>query len=109
MLRISDLRHKDVINCQDGKRLGFIRDIEIDIIRGGVEAIVIPGPTRLLSLFAKNDEIVMPWRQIKKIGVDVILVEPDNPTPALCKLTDQPRGPADKTPDLDDDIDFFAF
>lgn len=109
MLRISDLRNKDVINCVDGKRLGFIRDIEIDVNKGGVEAIVIPGQTRLFALFARNDEIVLPWRQIKKIGVDVILVEPDNFTPTLRNLADDSRMIADKKPDLDDDIDFFAF
>jgi len=81
MLRISELRNKDVINGQDGRRIGFIRDIDIDLARGCIDAVVIPGDSRFFSLFGKNDETVLTWRQIKKIGVDVILVEPDKYQP----------------------------
>ncbi len=56
MMKISDLRNKDVISNNDGKRLGFIRDIEIDPDRGGIDAIVIPGETKFFSLFGKGDE-----------------------------------------------------
>ena len=77
MLRVSDLRHKDIVNITDGRRLGYIRDVDIDLQAGQINAVVIPGEAGFFSFFARGDDMVMviPWRQIKRIGVDVILVE----------------------------------
>lgn len=71
----SDLKVKEVVNVLDGKRLGTITDIEIDIESGRLTAIVVPGPGRFLGLFGRNEDIVIPWDKISKIGVDCILVE----------------------------------
>lgn len=75
MLKTSDLKLKEVINVLDGKRLGAITDIEIDIETGRLTAIVVPGPGKFLGLFGRNEDIVIPWDKINKIGMDVILVE----------------------------------
>jgi len=75
MLKTSDLKIKEVINVADGRRLGTITDIEIDLESGRLTAIVVPGTGKFLGLFGKNDDIVIPWEKIHKIGLDVILVE----------------------------------
>ncbi|MDR7865780.1 MAG: YlmC/YmxH family sporulation protein [Sporomusaceae bacterium] len=75
MIKTSDLKIKEVVNVIDGKRLGAITDIEIDIESGRLTAIVVPGPGRFLGLFGRNEDIVIPWDKISKIGVDCILVE----------------------------------
>jgi YlmC/YmxH family sporulation protein len=75
VLKISELRLHDVINVIDGKRLGMIRDIDIDVENGRVKAIILPGSNRMFNFLAKNEEVVVPWENIVKIGVDVILVE----------------------------------
>lgn len=75
MLKTSDLKTKEVVNVLDGKRLGTITDIEIDIASGKLTAIVVPGPGRFLGLFGRNEDVVIPWDKISKIGVDCILVE----------------------------------
>lgn len=75
MLRVSDLRHKDVVNNNDGKRLGFIKDIELDLNEGRIKAIILPGENKLFSFFGHNDDLVIEWHSVKKIGLDVILVE----------------------------------
>jgi YlmC/YmxH family sporulation protein len=75
MFKISDLRNKDVVNSLDGKRLGFIRDIDIDLAEGRIKALILPGESRLMGLFGRNDDIIIEWGKIKRIGVDVILVE----------------------------------
>lgn len=75
MFRISDLRHKDVVNNIDGKRLGYIKDVELDLNEGKIRAIILPGENKMFSLFGRNEDIVVDWQQVKKIGVDVILVE----------------------------------
>ncbi len=71
----SDLKMKEVINVIDGKRLGTITDIEIDIDTGRLTAIVVPGAGKFLGLFGRNEDVVIPWEKINKIGSDVILVE----------------------------------
>lgn len=75
MLKTSDLKLKEVINVIDGKRMGNITDIEIDIETGRLTAIVVPGIGKFLGLFGRNDDVVIPWDKINKIGMDVILVE----------------------------------
>lgn len=75
MLKTSDLKLKEVINVLDGRRLGGITDIEIDIDSGRLTAIVVPGIGKFLGFFGRNEDIVIPWDKVNKIGTDVILVE----------------------------------
>ncbi|MCL5057486.1 MAG: YlmC/YmxH family sporulation protein [Actinobacteria bacterium] len=76
MVKISDLRLREVINITDGRRLGPIKDIDIDLEEGRINAIILPFPgARLIGFFSRENEIVIPWDKIIRIGVDVILVE----------------------------------
>lgn len=74
MVKISDFQIKDVVNVFDGRKLGNIGDIEINLHSGRIEAVIIGGTGKVLGFFGKEDEIVIPWRNIIKIGEDVILV-----------------------------------
>jgi len=74
MIKISDLRSRDVINILDGKKLGNIIDIDLDLDNGRVLALVLPGRVKGF-LFTKREEVVVPWQKIVRIGRDVILVE----------------------------------
>lgn len=73
MLKISEFQLKDVVNVADGKKLGNVGDIDIDLTTGKIQAVIIGG-SRVLGFFGKDDEIVIPWKNIMKIGSDVILV-----------------------------------
>lgn len=75
MVKISELKQREVININDGKRLGIVYDVEIDMEKGKIDAIVIPGTGRVLGLFSKESDIVVSWENIKKIGTDVILID----------------------------------
>lgn len=75
MVKISDLRMREVINVMNGKKLGLIKDIEIDLDAGRIKSVVLPGNGKVLGLFGRNDDVVVPWQKIKKLGMDVILVE----------------------------------
>lgn len=75
MLKASDFRQKEVINIEDGKRLGFVCDVDIDMEKGVLNSIVIPGGGKVLGIFGGDDDYVIPWKQIRTIGDDVILVD----------------------------------
>lgn len=74
MVKISEFQIKDVVNIADGKKLGNIGDIDINLTTGKIDAVVISGSGRVLGFFGKDEEMVIPWRNILKIGEDVILV-----------------------------------
>lgn len=74
-LTITDLRCKEVICIADGRRLGFVSDIEVEIPEGMVCALIVPGPCRILGLFGRKDDYRIPWGCIKRIGPDIILVD----------------------------------
>ncbi|WP_352418489.1 YlmC/YmxH family sporulation protein [Proteiniborus sp.] len=75
MVKATDLREKEVINVKDGTRIGYISDLDVNLEKGIVEAIVLPGPGRILGLFGKNQDYVIKWQNIIRIGSDVILVD----------------------------------
>ncbi|MBO5413903.1 MAG: YlmC/YmxH family sporulation protein [Clostridia bacterium] len=70
-----DFKHKEVINITDGKRLGFVQDVNADLETGMITSIIVPGSTRLISFFSSSNDIIIPWQNIKCIGDDIILVE----------------------------------
>ncbi|MHB1652133.1 MAG: YlmC/YmxH family sporulation protein [Desulfitobacteriaceae bacterium] len=76
-MRISELRLLDIVNVKDGRRLGPIKDLDLDMERGVVKGIVVPGVTRSWGFFGggRSEDIIIPWDRVKKIGVDVILVD----------------------------------
>ena len=74
MGRALTFKQKEVINLNDGKRLGYVQDVEADFESGEITAIVVPGTSKLFSVGGKND-IIIPWNKIKRIGEDIILVD----------------------------------
>ena len=80
-----ELRCKQVVNVVDGKCLGHIIDIVFDLKCGRILGLVTPGWRRWF-LFRPREDIFIPWRNVCKIGDDVILVElkPHGFGPAQC-------------------------
>ena len=70
-----DFKHKEVININDGRRLGFVQDVTADLESGVITSIIVPGNTKLFNMFSGNNDIIIPWQNIRCIGDDVILVE----------------------------------
>lgn len=75
IMRICELRKKEVINLCNGSRIGFVVDLEFDLKRGCIEAIIVPGPCKCFGILGHEKEYVIPYGCIKNIGPDVILVE----------------------------------
>lgn len=70
-----DFKHKEVININDGRRLGFVQDVTANLETGTITSIIVPGNAKLFNLFSSGNEIVIPWDKVKCIGEDLILVE----------------------------------
>jgi len=77
MVRVSDLKQKEVVNVADGSRLGFVCDIEFDQKTGKVEAIIIPGAGKMFGVFGHEQEFRVKWADIDQIGDDLIIVDAD--------------------------------
>lgn len=77
--RASAFRHKEVIDISTGNRLGFMTDIDVDLDTGRVNAIIIPGKRRFFGFLPPEEDMVIEWHRIKKIGDDIILVETHSP------------------------------
>lgn len=73
IMSINELREKEVINICDGKRLGFICDVQLNVCTGCVVAIVVVYDNRLIG-FSKGSEIVIPWDKVQCFGKDAVLV-----------------------------------
>ena len=73
--RLSDLRYKEVINVISGQRLGFVSDAEMDCTDGRIIALIVPGPARFFGLFGREDDYVLPWECISRLGDDIILID----------------------------------
>lgn len=77
MIKLSEMREKEVINIRDGAKIGLIYDFEINLEKGEVMAVVVPGPGKILGIFGKNKDLVIDWKNIVRIGTDAILVDID--------------------------------
>lgn len=76
MTSTEDIKNKEVINIYDGKSMGYVSDIEIDLEKGTIEGIVIPSPRNIFNIFGRvEDDYVVRWENIRTIGDDVILVD----------------------------------
>lgn len=73
-MRLSDLQNKYIVNVKDGKNIGNIIDVRINEQNGSIESLVIE-PNKNFFSFAKGKvDTEIFWRNIEKIGEDVILV-----------------------------------
>ncbi|MFA5602718.1 MAG: YlmC/YmxH family sporulation protein [Bacilli bacterium] len=72
---LSELQSKDVININDGKRIGTIVDARIEDSTGKIVALVIESKKGVFGFLSNRPELEVFWDQIVKIGEDIILVK----------------------------------
>ena len=107
-ISFSELRCKEVVNACDGRKLGKIIDIVFSGDTGKIKGIVTPYLKR--GFFGKGQEVFIPWRCVKKLGEDVIIVDIngadqlDSQTTASedcgCTATPQEDNCTDRNPDM---------
>ena len=74
-IRFTQLQCKEVICVSDGKRLGFVSDVQVELPEGNIIAIVVPGPCRFFGLVGRNSDFLIPWKCICRVGPDIVLVD----------------------------------
>ena len=79
-LSFSELRAKEVVNTQDGKKLGRVCDIALCYPENKWLGIIVPGGRG----FSKKNNLFIDLRNIVKIGEDVILVNIGLPRKQNC-------------------------
>ncbi len=78
LCNFSEFRYKEVINVRSGTRLGYVCDAQFQSPEGRITALIVPGKPRYLGLFGREDDYILPWECISRIGEDIILVESDH-------------------------------
>ena len=73
--KASELRLKEVISVNDGKKLGNIYYMELDTETGQIKSVIIPGGGKLLGFLGRGEEFVISWDKVQKIGLDIVLVD----------------------------------
>ena len=79
LCRIDELKNKQVVCVGDGCVLGFVSDVELDTENGNLTSIVIFGRLKFFGLFGREEDIVVPWNDIKVIGNETVLVDTELP------------------------------
>ena len=73
-MKLSELQKKDIVDIKTGRKIGKIVDIEFDTSSGYMIKFIIESNGILKNIFSSNEDIVIRFSQIKKLGEDVILI-----------------------------------
>ena len=73
-MRLSDLQNKDIVNTIVGRNVGNIIDVKIDQLNGTILSLVVEPNKKMISFMNRGVEEEISWKNIERIGEDVILV-----------------------------------
>ena len=82
-MKFTQLQCKEVICVCDGRRLGFISDVLVEMPEGNICAILVPGPCKFCGLASRQWDYHIPWHCIRQIGPDIVLVDVN---PDTCRV-----------------------
>lgn len=77
-MRLSELGGKEIVDFKKAERMGVLgqTDLEINSSTGEINHLIIPTGKWIRK---NGSEIRVPWRNIRTIGTDMIILEvPDN-------------------------------
>ena len=74
-MRMSELQRKDIVNINDGRIIGKIIDADINDSDGSLVSLVIEKNKYLRNIFSSENDLLIKFDQIKKLGSDVILID----------------------------------
>lgn len=71
---IEELCNKDVINIENGCRIGYVFDVEVDMVSGHISTLLISDSSKGLS-FKRPECLRVCWTDIVVMGEETILVK----------------------------------
>ena len=71
---IDQLQNKDVINIENGCKIGYVTDVEADVCSGRISAIIV-SPVSSGFSFRRPDGLRVDWCDIVVVGEETILVK----------------------------------
>lgn len=76
VMRLSELGGKEIVDVKRAERLGVLghTDLEINETTGEIKSLIIPS-LKWFGLKKEGAEIKVPWKHIKKIGTDMIIID----------------------------------
>ncbi|GAA3661913.1 YlmC/YmxH family sporulation protein [Asaccharospora irregularis] len=76
-MNLSEIAGKEIVNLVTGERLGVIGecDLILDETTGDILALLIPKEKGFFGIKKDKSVLEVPWRNIKKIGNDMIIIE----------------------------------
>ena len=74
-VKFTQLQCKEVICVSDGRRLGYVSNVLIEMPEGQISAIIVPGPCKFAGFLGPHEDYCIPWHCICKIGPDIVLVD----------------------------------
>ncbi|MBA2873941.1 YlmC/YmxH family sporulation protein [Anoxybacillus caldiproteolyticus] len=76
MVRLSELSGKEIVDVRRAERLGVLgqTDLEINEQTGQIQALLIP-TGKWFGFRKEGNEIRVPWKYIKKVGADMIIID----------------------------------
>ena len=76
-MNLSEIAGKEIVNLVTGESLGVIGecDLILDETTGGILALLIPKEKGFFARRKDKSFLEVPWRNVKKIGNDMIIIE----------------------------------
>ncbi len=78
-MNLSEISGKEIVNLVTGERLGVVGDCDLilDETTGDILALLIPRERGLFGIKKDKSMLEVPWRSVRKIGNDMIIIEYD--------------------------------
>ena len=72
LFSLKDLKNLEVIDINEGRKLGYIIDVKVDCDNYKVLTVILP--VEKTSWFGKQEVIEIDWDDVVKVGIECILV-----------------------------------
>lgn len=70
-----EFKSKEIIDVEDGMKIGYVDDLVFDTDTADVVSLVVYGRYRLFGLLGRDEDMIIDWEDIEIIGTDAILVK----------------------------------